>query len=86
MISKNWQLQDAKNRFSEVVELALKDGPQTVTKHGKPAVVIISAAEYERSLAPRKSLIELLRDCPEDLGEIIRPRDKQTARSHSLGS
>lgn len=82
MNSKSWQLQDAKNRFSEVVELVLKEGAQTVTKHGKPAVVIISAAEYERVLAPKKSLIELLRECPEDLGEIVSPRDKQTARTH----
>jgi antitoxin Phd len=82
MISKSWQLQDAKNRFSEVVELALKEGVQTVTKHGKPAVVIISAAEYQRAIAPGKSLLDLLRDCPEDLGEIVRPRDKQAARQH----
>ena len=86
MISKSWQLQDAKNRFSEVVELALKGSPQTVTKHGKPAVVIISAAEYAKALAPGKSLIELLRECPEDLGEIVRPREKQPARSHPLDS
>jgi len=86
MISKTWQLQDAKNRFSEVVELALKEGAQTVTKHGKPAVVIISASEYQRAIAPGKSLTELLRECPEDLGEIVRPRDKQTARNHSLNS
>lgn len=86
MISKSWQLQDAKNRFSEVVELVLKDGPQTVTKHGKPAVVIISAAEYEKTIAPKKTLVELLRECPEDLGKIIRPRDLQVARNHSLDS
>jgi prevent-host-death family protein len=86
MIAKSWQLQDAKNRFSEVVELALKEGVQTVTKHGKPAVVIISAAEYEKTVAPKKSLLELLRECPEDLTEIVSARDKQLARNHSLES
>jgi prevent-host-death family protein len=40
-------VQDAKNRFSEVVEAARRR-PQTVTKHGKPAVVILSADEYDR--------------------------------------
>jgi prevent-host-death family protein len=86
VITKSWQLQDAKNRFSEVVELALKEGVQTVTKHGKPAVVIISAADYEKTVAPRKSLLELLQECPEDLTGIVSPRNKQLARSHSLKS
>ena len=86
MVSKSWQLQDAKNRFSELVERALKEGPQTVTRHGKPAVVIISAAEYEKTQAPQKSLIELLRECPEDLGEIVRPRDRLPARNISFGT
>lgn len=47
MARPTWSVQDAKNRFSEVVEAA-KRKPQTVTKHGKPAVVIIAAGEYER--------------------------------------
>jgi antitoxin Phd len=42
-----WSVQDAKNRFSEVVEAA-KHKPQTVTKRGKPAVVIVAVDEYER--------------------------------------
>jgi prevent-host-death family protein len=42
-----WSVQDAKNRFSEVVEAA-QGKPQTVTKHGKPAAVIVAADEYER--------------------------------------
>lgn len=44
---RSWSLQDAKNRFSEVVEAARRK-PQTVTKHGKPAVVIVDVDEYER--------------------------------------
>jgi len=43
-----WSLQDAKNRFSAVVEAASHGKPQVVTKHGKPTVVVIAAAEYER--------------------------------------
>ena len=42
-----WSVQDAKNRFSAVVEAAQRR-PQTVTKHGKPAVVVVDAAEYAR--------------------------------------
>ena len=40
-------MQDAKNRFSEVVEAARRE-PQTVTKHGKPAVVVLAVDQYER--------------------------------------
>lgn len=47
MAQPTWSIQDAKNRFSEVVEAARRK-PQTVTKHGKPAVVVVAAEEYER--------------------------------------
>jgi antitoxin Phd len=47
MAHPSWSVQDAKNRFSEVVEAARRQ-PQTVTKHGKPAVVVVAADEYER--------------------------------------
>ena len=46
-----WSLQDAKNRFSAVVEEALAGRPQAVTKRGKPAVVVISSVDYERLLS-----------------------------------
>ena len=48
---QEWQLQDAKARFSEVFRLARERGPQRVTKHGKEAVVIIPAEEYARITA-----------------------------------
>jgi prevent-host-death family protein len=47
MSQSRWSLQDAKNSFSAVVEAARRE-PQTVTKHGKAAVVIVDAGEYER--------------------------------------
>jgi prevent-host-death family protein len=47
MARPTWSVQDAKNRFSEVVEAARRR-PQTVTKHGRPAVVVLAADEYER--------------------------------------
>lgn len=51
---ETWQLQEAKNKFSELVEHALHDGPQMVTRHGKPAVVVMSAAEFEASQSGKK--------------------------------
>jgi antitoxin Phd len=47
MARRNWSVHDAKNRFSEVVEAARRE-PQMVTKHGKPAVVVVAVDEYER--------------------------------------
>ena len=42
-----WTLQDAKNKFSEVVNIALKGTPQVVTKRGVPAVVVMAVDQYE---------------------------------------
>ena len=44
----SWQLQEAKQRFSEVVRRAETDGPQVVTRHGVEVVVVVDAAEFER--------------------------------------
>ena len=59
-----WQLQEAKSRFSEVVDLSLKEGPQMVTRRGEEAVVILAADEYRRlsGLTPR--LIDCLLNAP----------------------
>lgn len=73
METRVWQFQEAKSLFSELVEAAISKGAQTVTKLGKPAVVVISAEEYQRTLAPRKSLAAALRECPEDLAPLIDP-------------
>ena len=43
-----WQVQEAKQRFSEVVRHAVDDGPQVVTRHGRDVVVVVAVDEYER--------------------------------------
>ena len=47
MVQRSWSVQDAKKRFSELVEAARRT-PQTVTRHGKPAVVVMDVGEFER--------------------------------------
>ncbi len=42
----SWKLRDAKARFSEVVDRALHDGPQVVTRHGENAVVIVAYRDF----------------------------------------
>ena len=76
-MAKNWQLQEAKNQFSTVVDKALTDGYQVVTRHGQPAVVVMSMEEF-RKLKPRtQTLSRFLADSPLcDLGGLSpRPRD-----------
>ncbi len=54
-----WNLADAKNRFSEVVNLALTEGPQRVRRR-KDAVVVVSAAEFERLMGKRPGFKDYL--------------------------
>jgi prevent-host-death family protein len=65
----HWQLQEAKQRFSEVVRQAEADGPQVVTRHGHEVVVILSADEYRRLQAGRSDFKEFLLAAP-DLDEL----------------
>ena len=71
-----WPLQDAKNRFSAVVDAALAGNPQQVTRRGKPAVVVLAVEEYERlrhmEKAAAPSLAELLLAIPQDGEEFDR--------------
>jgi antitoxin Phd len=61
---QKWQLQDAKNRFSEVVNNALNNGPQIVTRRGIESVVIISVDDYRRMSRPKTDLISFFRKSP----------------------
>jgi antitoxin Phd len=45
---KSWPVQDAKARFSELLETCLKDGPQLVTRRGEDAAILVSVSEWER--------------------------------------
>jgi len=59
-----WQLQDAKNRFSELVRKAREEGPQVITLHGRDAVVVVSANEYGKLSRPRGNLVDFFRKSP----------------------
>ena len=59
-----WQLQEAKTHFSDVIRQAINQGPQMVTLHGKPSVVLLSAIEYEQLTQPKKSFVEFMQDSP----------------------
>ncbi|MDO9319392.1 MAG: type II toxin-antitoxin system prevent-host-death family antitoxin [Gammaproteobacteria bacterium] len=81
-----WQLQEAENRFDEIAEEALTKGPQTVTRHGLPIVVIMSAPEYHKITLTINTLVEFLQNSP--LAEvelnIYRDKDKYAAQAARL--
>ena len=70
MTNSPWSLQDAKNRFSAVVDAALSGQPQLVTRRGKPVAVLLSAETYERlhrlEQAQAPSFVDLLLEMPQD--------------------
>ncbi len=79
-----WQLQEAKNRFSEVVNRALSEGPQTVTRHGEEVVVVLSKEEYNRLKKARTSLVEFFRQSPLVGVELELERDPSLPRAVDL--
>lgn len=79
-----WQLQEAKNRLSEVVRKAQSEGPQTITLHGKDAAVVVSAEQF--AVLPRRkgTLVEFFRSSPLVGVDISLTRSKDTARKIDL--
>ena len=63
-MAKIWQLQETKNKFSEVVNEALSKGPQYVTRRGEQVVVILATREYQRLLKAKPTLSEFFRRSP----------------------
>ena len=77
-----WQLQEAKARFSELVQKAIDEGPQTVTRRGQPAVVVLSAEQFELMKKRQISLKELL--ALVSLEELDLARNQDLPRETSL--
>ena len=78
---RNWKLEDAKAKYSEVVRRARDEGPQRVTHRGRDAVVVVAVDEFKRLLpaaAPRQSLVESLGSTA--LGELAVRREADRGR------
>lgn len=76
-----WQLQEAKNKFSEVVEAALKDGPQVITKRGADTAIVLSYADYRKLLLTQKKLSDFFRESPLAGVELDLTRDSSPVRT-----
>ncbi len=78
-----WKLEDAKNRFSELLRRAASEGPQLVTRHGRDAAVVMGVEEYRRLTQPG-DLVSFLADSPfaaalQD-GELLLERSQEPPR------
>ncbi len=79
-----WQLQEAKNKFSNLVDKAHHDGPQVVTKHGKESVVIIAIEDYQKLNKPKSDLVSFFKKSPLSDINLDLTRDKSSSRDIEL--
>ena len=79
-----WQLQDAKNRLSELVRKAREEGPQVITLRGRDAVVVVSAREFGKLSRPRGSLVDFFRKSPLVAVKLDLDRSRDTGRRIDL--
>jgi prevent-host-death family protein len=85
--ARDWQVQTAKARFSEVFRRARTDGPQRITRQGKEGVVMISDEQYQRLMAKShqpKSIVQFFRESPLADLDIDLERDQDTGRDIEL--
>ena len=78
MSTTNWQLQEAKTHLSELVKTVQQKGPQQITVHGRPAVVVLSCEDYARLTRRKPSFVDLMRKSP------LMGLDLQLERDQSL--
>lgn len=71
----SWQVQEAKNRFSEVVERASHGEVQIITRRGEETAVIIGIEAYRRLTTPAPRLIDVLHNAPSGFAELEISRD-----------
>ena len=84
MSTARWQLQEAKNRLSEVVRKARSEGPQVITLHGSAAAVVVSAQDYGRMSRPKGKLVDFFRSSPLVGVKLNLTRSKDTGRKFDL--
>lgn len=77
---RTWQLQEAKNKFSRVIEDAVNSGPQIITKRGVEVAIVISYASYQKMVASRGRLSDFFRESPLVGIDLDLARDKSDAR------
>jgi antitoxin Phd len=80
-MARVWQIQEAKNKFSEVVDEAIKRGPQIITKRGVEAVIVLAYDEYRAVMLNKKKLSDFFRESPLAKVDLDLKRDKGALRA-----
>jgi prevent-host-death family protein len=80
-MARIWQLQEAKNKLSEVVNEAIKHGPQIITKRGVETVIVLSYGQYRKAILNQKKLSEFFRESPLARSDLDLRRDKNGLRT-----
>ena len=83
-MARVWQLQEAKNKLSEVVEEALQHGPQVITRRGQETAVLLSYADYRRMLLSQEKLSDFFRASPLVGVDLDLTRDRSPIRDETL--
>lgn len=84
MMLQVWQLQEAKNRLSEVVEQAIRNGPQIITRRGVESAVLISYSEFRKLTASPQKLSDFFRESPLADVALDLHRDASPARAEPV--
>ena len=63
-MAREWQLQEAKARLSEVIDESIRRGPQTVTRHGRPVALVVGADDFRRLSRSGRDFKAFLRAAP----------------------
>ena len=84
MTDQTWSLADAKAKLSAVVEQAQHAGPQTITRNGRPAAVVVSAEEWDRKTRRTGSLAEFFAESPLPGAELKVERNRDAPRKPDL--
>lgn len=79
-MTRVWQMQEAKNKFGEVIEEALKQGPQVITRRGRETAIVLSWKDYRRMTLGQKKLSEFFGESPLVGAELDLTRDVSPTR------
>lgn len=83
-VHKTWQLQEAKAKFSKLVDEVLQDGYHTITRNGHPVVIVISQKEFEQYRKQEDTLIDFFHRAPFPDEDLDLTRDKDPGRDIDL--
>ena len=84
MSSQNWTVAEAKAKFSAMIERAMSEGPQTITRHGRTAAIVVGAEEWQRKTTRIGNLAEFFAQSPLRGSGLKLRRSKQRPREIDL--